>query len=76
MAVYHLIPGAGFVNETVTAKHLVPGAGFVNESLAAAGGTTVAPFIWHYKQQGMMSILFALVFLQYLIDGLSNANLS
>jgi hypothetical protein len=38
MAQQALIPGLGFVDETVTTQALVPGAGFVNETVSGGGG--------------------------------------
>jgi hypothetical protein len=42
MAQQALIPGLGFVDETVTTQALVPGAGFVNETVSGGASFQAA----------------------------------
>ena len=42
MATQNLIPGLGFVNESVSKQNLIPGGGFVNETVSAGGSLNVS----------------------------------
>lgn len=47
--VVQLVPGGGFVQETLTTEELIPGVGFVNESYssgsAGEGSATIAWYV-------------------------------